>query len=301
MELRHLRYFVAVAEELHFTRAAQRLGIGQPPLSQQIQQLEQELDVQLFHRLSRGVELTEAGRTFFEDARAILRDAERAKTDVQRIARGEQGQLRVGFTASAAFNMFVPYSIRVFKERFPGMSVSLVEHSSPPLNDMLCQGQLDVAMVRPPFNARDELSVDPLIEEEMLLALPANHPLAEESTILLTALANEPFILFPRDVGPGIFDRIIAACQSAGFSPRISQHAPQMASTVNLVAAGLGIAIVPASMNHVHADSVRFREIAGARLVAPLGVAYRRNERSLAVRNFVMLVRRLAEERTILL
>jgi DNA-binding transcriptional LysR family regulator len=295
MELRHLRYFVAVAEELHFTRAAQRLGIGQPPLSQQIHQLESELGVMLFHRLSRGIELTEAGQSFLTNAQSILGAAAQAKVDAQRIARGEQGVLRVGFTASASFNMFVPYAIRVFKEQYRGISLSLVEHSSPPLNDMLSQGLLDVALVRPPFSSHEDLVSNRLLEEEMLIALPANHPLAQAESLSLAQLSEEPFILYPRSVGPGIYDRIISACQTVGFSPRIGQNAPQLASTVNLVAAGLGIAIVPASMTHVHAESVRYHKIAGTAPVAPLGVAYRRNLRSAAAKNFVAMVRRLAE------
>jgi DNA-binding transcriptional LysR family regulator len=297
MELRHLRYFVAVAEELHFTRAAARLGIGQPPLSQQIQQLEQEIGTALFHRLSRGVELTDAGRVFLHDARAVLAAASRAKADAQRVARGEQGQIRVGFTGSASFNMFVPYSIRLFKERYRGISLSLVENSSPPLNEMLCAGLLDVAFVRPPYNAREELTVDPVLEEEMLLALPNDHRLASAGPLPLRMVAGDTFILYPRASGPGLYDRIISACQRAGFSPRIGQDAAQLASTVNLVAAGLGITVVPASMTHVHPDSVSYHPIADDTVVAPLGLAYRRNERSAAVKNFIQAVRGVVESR----
>jgi DNA-binding transcriptional LysR family regulator len=294
MELRHLRYFVAVAEERHFTRAAERLGIGQPPLSQQIQQLEKEIGGQLFHRLSRGVELTEAGQVFFEEAKAILAQADHAKATVERVARGEQGQIRVGFTGSASFNIFVPYALRLFKERFPAVSLSLVESTTPRLNGSVSHGQLDVGFVRPPFNYGDNLTVLPLFEEDMLIALPFAHALAGQGALPISALAEETFILYPRAVGPGLYDRIISACQKAGFSPRIGQEAPQLSSAVNLVAAGLGVAVVPASMNHVHADSVSYHPIAGDSVQAPLGLVYRRTERSAAVRNFVATVREAA-------
>lgn len=292
MELRHLRYFIAVAEERHFTRAAERLGIGQPPLSLQIRQLEHEVGGALFHRLSRGVELTEAGAAFYEEARAILEATVRAKARVERVTRGDLGQIRVGFTGSASFNMFVPFSLRRFKEHYPAVNLSLEESTTPRLNESISEGRLDVGFVRPPFPDGDILAVAPLFEEEMLIALPMAHPLAGNDVLTVAALAAENFILYPRPVGPGLHDRIITACQRAGFSPRIGQEAPQLSSTVNLVAAGLGISIVPASMNHVHADSVRYLPIAGEPVRAPLGLVYRKNERSAAIRNFVAAVRR---------
>jgi DNA-binding transcriptional LysR family regulator len=294
MELRHLRYFVAVAEECHFTRAAERLGIGQPPLSLQIQQLEKEVGGLLFHRLSRGVELTEAGAALFEEAKAILDAVVSAKATVERVVRGDQGHLRVGFTGSASFNIFVPFSLRLFKEKYPAISLSLVESTTPRLNDAVGQGQLDVGFVRPPFAEGGNLAVTRLFEEEMLIALPVAHPLAKEGGLPIGALAGETFILYPRSVGPGLYDRIISACQKAGFSPHIGQEAPQLSSTVNLVAAGLGVSIVPASMNHVHSDSVSYHSIEGDVLQAPLGLVYRRSERSAAVKNFVSTIRQAA-------
>jgi DNA-binding transcriptional LysR family regulator len=294
MELRHLRYFVAVAEERHFTRAAERLGIAQPPLSQQIKQLEEELGGQLLRRLSRGVELTKAGEAFLEEAKAILAATEHARTTVERVARGLQGNLRVGFTGSASFNIFVPYALRLFKEKYPDVSLTLTESTTPRLNDAVAQGQLDVAFVRPPFQEDGTLGVAPLFEEDMLIALPIAHPLARNFRLPLEALAEETFILYPRSIGPGLYDRIIAACQAAGFSPKTGQEAPQLSSTVNLVAAGLGIAIVPASMTHVHADSVSYHPIVGDVLKAPLGLAFRRNAGVAAIRNFVTEVKAAA-------
>jgi DNA-binding transcriptional LysR family regulator len=294
MELRHLRYFVAVAEELHFRRAAERLGIAQPALSQQIQQLEHEIEALLLHRLTRGVELTDAGRSLLDDARAILEQVERAKTKAQRVARGDQGMIRIGFTGSASFNPFVPAVIQDFRGRFPGIAVSLIESASPQLVVGLHDGHVDVAFVRSTHDEIDGLVVYPMIEEEMLIALPSDHVLAASRTLSLASLAGEAFILFPRTRSPGLYDEITSACQRAGFSPNVVQQAPEVASTVNLIAAGQGVSIVPASMQQMNPQGVAFRAIQGDGPRAPLSLAHRRNEPSAAVRNLVGLARRAA-------
>ena len=198
MELRHLRYFVAAAEELHFRRAAERLGIAQPALSQQIQQLEQEIEALLFHRLTRGVELADAGRVFLDDARAILEHVEQAKAKAQRVARGDQGMIRIGFTGSASFNPIVPGVIQDYRARFPGIAVSLVESGTSQLVDSLRAGRVDAAFIRSPSREVDGLLVVSILEEEMLIALPSRHDLAASASLPLEALSGEPFILFPR-------------------------------------------------------------------------------------------------------
>jgi DNA-binding transcriptional LysR family regulator len=294
MELRHLRYFVAAAEELHFRRAAERLGIAQPALSQQIQQLEQEIEALLFHRLTRGVELTDAGRAFVEDARIILDHVEQAKAKAQRVARGDQGMIRIGFTGSASFNPLVPGVIQDYRARFPGIAVSLIESGSSQLVDSLRAGRVDAAFIRSPSREVDGLFVVSIIEEEMLIALPSRHDLAASASLSLEALSGEPFILFPRANSPEVFDNIVLACRRAGFSPKIIQQAPEVASALNLIAAGEGVSIVPASMQHMQPQGVAYRAILGDAPRVPLSLAHRSNEPSAAVRNLAALARRTA-------
>jgi DNA-binding transcriptional LysR family regulator len=292
MELRHLRYFVAVAEELHFRRAAERLGIAQPALSQQIQQLEHEIEALLFHRLTRGVELTDAGKSLRDDARAILDRVEQAKAKAQRVARGDQGMIRIGFTGSAFFNPLVPAVIQDYRARFPGIAVSLVEAATSQLVVALREGRVDAAFVRSRDAEADGVVVYPMLEEEMLIALPAGHALAAEETLALECLAGEAFILFPWTSNPGLYDEIVSACAHAGFTPNIVQHAPEIASAVNLIAAGQGVSIVPASMRQMHPQGVAYRAIRGNAPRAPLSLVHRSNELSAAVRNLVGLARR---------
>jgi DNA-binding transcriptional LysR family regulator len=303
MELRHLRYFIAVAEEGHITRAAERLGIQQPPLSLQIKALEQELDVQLFRRKPRGVELTDAGAAFLERARVILNEVERAFASTRRTARGEQGRVVVGFTASAPFHPFVPRVIRAYREMSPLVSLALEESGSSELVQGLHNEQMDAAFIRSPVADVVGLEVTPLLEEEMVVALPAGHPLAtqgrpnDSTTMPLGELAKETFVLYKRPGGPGLYDTIITACRGAGFVPRVGQEAPRIVSTLNLVAAGLGVSIVPASLRRLQMDGVIYRRIsdtAALKLKAPLILACRPGENSAAVQRFIDLVRNTA-------
>jgi len=297
MELRHLRYFIAVAEEGHITRAAEKLGMQQPPLSLQIRALEKELNVQLFKRLPRGVELTDAGSAFLERARAILDQVERALATTRRTARGEQGRVAVGFTSSAPFHPFVPRVIRSFREISPLVSLVLEESGSSELVQALHSEEIDAAFIRSPVADVVGLLVRPILEEEMLVALPDGHPLAAESAALpLAELANETFILYKRPGGPGLYDTIITACRGSGFSPRVGQEAPRIISTLNLVAAGLGVSIVPASLRRLQMDGVLYRRLEdNPQLRAPLILACRRGENSAAVQRFIELVQNSAE------
>jgi len=293
MELRHLRYFVAVAEEQHVTRAAERLGIQQPPLSQQIRALEAELDVQLFRRKSRGVELTQAGEALFHDARTILARVEHAVAAARRAARGEQGRIAIGFTSSVPFHPFMSRIIRGFREAYPLISLALEEGGTSELVDGVRQERIDAAFIRSPVVDPLGLEVRPLLEEEMVVALPAGHALArnDKAALPLSALAAETFILYRRPIGPGLYDSILAGCHRAGFSPRVGQEAPRMLSTLNLVAAGLGVSIVPASMQGLHMDGVSFKPLNDKPpLRAPLTFAHRRNERSPVVQRFISLI-----------
>jgi DNA-binding transcriptional LysR family regulator len=298
MELRHLRYFVAVAEEGHVTRAAERLGIQQPPLSQQIRALETELEVQLFRRKPRGVELTQAGEALLAEARVILDRVERATSTARRTARGEAGRIGLGFTSSASFHPFVPRVIRAFRETHPLVALSLEEGGTAELVEGLRAERIDAAFVRSPIGPAAELIVHSVLEEEMVAALPAGHRLAggaAATRMPLADLAGEIFILYRRPLGPGLYDAIIAACQRAGYSPQIGQEAPRMLSTLSLVAAGLGVTLIPASMQRLRVNGVAYRRLdSGAGLVAPLNLAYRRGESAAAARRFIALVRRTA-------
>lgn len=298
MELRHLRYFIAVAEEAHITRAAERLGIQQPPLSQQIRALERELEVQLFRRKPRGVELTDAGQAFLERARAILDQVDRAFATTRRTARGEQGRVVVGFTSSAPFHPFVPRVIRAFREMSPLVSLVLEESGSSELVQGLHNEEIDAAFIRSPLADVVGLVVRPLLEEDMVVALPAGHTLANGSGALpLSALANETFILYKRPGGPGLYDTIITACRGAGFSPRVGQEAPRIISTLNLVAVGLGVSIVPTSLQRLQMDGVIYRDLCDSPgLKAPLILACRPGENSAAVQRFIDLVQRPADQ-----
>jgi DNA-binding transcriptional LysR family regulator len=290
MELRHIRYFLAVAEERNFTRAAARVGIGQPPLSQQIRDLEREVGTPLFRRIPSGAELTEAGRAFLEEALTILRHAEEAKTAARRAARGETGTLRVGFTGSAAFNPIVPSAIRAFRRAYPGVALVLEEANTLRLLERLEGGELDAVFIRPGRTDPEGVRLSRLGEEPMLIVMPSNHLLASRRRLPLSALSGESFVLFPRAVGLSLYDEVISACQRAGFEPVLGQEAPQISSVVNLVAAELGVSVVPASISQLKVAGVEYLEIEGDAPLARLALASRRDERSIVVKNFTALV-----------
>ena len=289
MELRHLRYFVTVAEELNFTRAAKRLGIEQPPLSQQIRQLEEEVGTSLFQRLPRGVALTGAGGSFLLDAREILERVRLATEHAQRVARGNLGRIRVGMINSAPFHPFVPRLIREFGQRYPEVTLSLEENTTPQLAEAVRDGSVDVALVRPLLGEATGLLIETLFDEEMVVALPEGHHLSRLTSLTLAALAQESFVLFPRPVGSGLYDEIISACRRAGFSPHIGHEVRQVTSIANLVAADLGVSMVPASMQQVLSTGVVYRPIAGDAPKARMSLVYRKDDPSATVRNMIEL------------
>ena len=287
MELRHIRYFLAVAEERHFTRAAAKIGIGQPPLSQQIKDLETEIGAALFHRVAHGAELTEAGEAFLAAVKEMPLLAERATMAARRAARGETGSLRVGFTASAAFNTVVPSAFRAFRRAYANVHLTLEEANTSRLVAGLQKGSLDAVFLRPGAPGSEAFQLRLLSEEPLIVALPQGHPVASQTEIDLATLKDEPFLFFPRAGGPTLYDTIVGACRQAGFDPTIGQVAPQIASIVNLVAAELGVSIVPASMSQLRVSGVAYRPIAGQSPTARLALAYRRGETSPVVRNFI--------------
>jgi DNA-binding transcriptional LysR family regulator len=287
MELRHIRYFLAVAEERHFTRAAAKIGIGQPPLSQQIKDLEGEVGAALFHRLAHGAELTEAGKAFLAGVKEMPLAAERATMAARRAARGETGSLRVGFTASATFNVVVPSIIRAFRRAYPDIDLTLEEANTAPLIARLREGVLDAAFLRPGSADTGDFQVRRLSEEPMVVALPKHHHAAAFEPIDLALLKDDPFLLFPREIAPTLYDTVVDACRKAGFEPIIGQLVPHMASIVNLVAAELGVSIVPASMMQVRVTGITYRRIAGRSPTTRLALVFRRGETSPVVRNFI--------------
>lgn len=296
MELRHLRYFVAVATELHFTRAAQCLGIGQPPLSQQIQQLEREIGAQLFIRDRRGVTLTEAGHAFLSEARQVLDGAERAKETARRIANGEVGTLSLGFTVSASIHPFVPRLIRTFRSRYPGVGVSLVEQSTLELMQRVHHGSVDLAFVRAPTADMPGVCVETLLSEPMLAVIPATHPLANRPSIDLCELADEMFIFYPRKVGVGLYNAVVQACETAGFTPAEGIEAPQLTSVVTFVAAGMGVSVIPATMSQLQAEGVCYLPLTGLSPIANLAIAYRIKGQSMALSYAISLTRQSAQD-----
>jgi len=306
MELRHLRYFVVTAEAQHFTRAAELLGMAQPPLSQQIRQLEQEVGTPLFDRTGRGVVLNDAGHAFLVCAQDILQRAQAAVQTAQRAARGEVGELTLGFTESASFNSVVTELIRQYRQQYPDVEMTLSQGDSESLVAQLREGTIDAAFVRPPFAldgglafpqlaftqlAFTQLAFTQLAEEPLVVALPLGHALARRKRLAPKDLTQERFILYSRKSGYGLSADIMAACRQHGLNPLIGQRAPQLSSAVNLVAAGMGVAVVPASLRHLRPDGVVYRPFALDWPRAVLGLAVRGNAPGGRVENLLRLAK----------
>lgn len=289
IELRHLRYFLAVADELNVTRAAARLGISQPPLSQQIKELERDVGAALFHRTPQGMVLTDAGTAFQSEARPLMHALEQARAAALRASRGETGHLRLGFTGSAAFNPVVANMIRNYRRAWPHVRLTLEEANTIRLLEGLALQTLDAAFIRPGTSGLEGLRLRRFDDEAMKVVLPVSHPLARRKRLPLSALASESFVLFPRAVGLSLYDAVLTACRSAGFDPKLGQEAPQISSVVNLVAAELGVSIVPASIAQVAVRGVRYLDIEGPGPRARLALVTRQGDDRAVVGNFVAL------------
>jgi DNA-binding transcriptional LysR family regulator len=294
VELRQLRYFVAVAEELHFRRAAERLHISQPPLSQQIRALEVELGFALLVRTRRRVELTAAGEAFLRDARTLLAELDGAVARARRIDAGQTGRLRISFVGSALFSI-IPGTVERFRAARPGVEIGLRERPTVDQLRAVRAGGSDVGLVRPPIEHDGELRVQTVLRERTVAALPAAHPLAALRRVPLRRLAAEPLVLFPRAQAPGFHDLLIDSLAGAPAAPRVIQYAPEMLTIIGLVAAGTGVSLVPASVRRLALDGVTYRPVAGAPRSELVAIT-RAGDNSALVRAFVSEARASAAD-----
>ena len=290
MDIRSLACFVAVAEDLHFRRAAERMNLTQPSLSQRIRALEVEVGATLFERDRRGVALTAAGAAFPGPARLAVQHADVARAQALRAVRGEVGHLRLGFTVIAFYGV-LPEAVQAFRAQYPDVQVDLIEMNSPSLEAALAAGEIDLGVLHPPLSTPN-LIVRPLPDEPLVLALPATHPLARKTTIRVAELAGEPFLLAPRRIGPSIHDRVIALFQAAGVTPNIVQDATPMTTLAGLVAAGAGLGFVTEGIARVARPGVAYRPVMPAPPVLPIAVAWREPAMSSTAERFLKVVAR---------
>jgi DNA-binding transcriptional LysR family regulator len=300
MDIRALKYFAAVAETGHMTRAAEHLGIQQPPLSLQIKSLERELGVLLFRRHPRGVALTDAGRLFQAEALRMLQDMEAMKQRMARVASGQAGTLAVGFTSSAAAHRFMPGALRAFRRAHPDVELQLREDHAAALTEALAAGRLHCGLLRVPVARPEGLMFETLLREPVLVAMPSDHRLARGKgtrALPLARLCDEGIILVRRPGAPGLYADLLALCLAKGLRPRVVAEVDRMMTNLNLVAAGVGLSVVPASMAGVHAHAIAYARLAdGGQLDAPLTLVSRADEDSLPAQHFAALLRRLAAE-----
>jgi DNA-binding transcriptional LysR family regulator len=292
MDLRQLRYFVAVAEERHFGRAAQRLHMSQPPLSMQIKALERELGIGLLERTSRRVALTDAGRAFLERAKIILGAVEEAREVARGAEQGLQGRLEVGFISSASLSLLPP-SIRLFRERFGGVELELKELTSAQQIDALYEGGIRVGLVRLPLRAPG-IRFEPVLEERLVVALPSGHALEDLDRVSLETIVDLPLIFFTRQLIPGFHAQIVELFQRVGAFPKVAQHAVHLQTIVGLVASGVGIAILPSSAERVSREGVVYRALDVPDATSWMGLAWVEGDESKLVRNFIGTVREAA-------
>lgn len=291
MELRHLRYFIAVAEELHFTKAAERLHIAQPPLSQQIQQLEAELGVKLFERKTkRQVQLTEAGKVFLQEAYQLLVQLETAVALTQRTGRGETGQLRIGFTSLVIYDL-LPLILQQFREQFLEVELVLLELTTSKQEQALRDSLIHVGFAHPPLED-DTLSYKCIHSETLVVALSSTHSLAEKEHICVQSLLSEPLIMFPRYLAPGLYDRIMSLFQQRNFKPNITQEAIQMQTIIGLVSAGMGVAIIPSSLQNLQRSGVVYRPILEEVPIIETAVIWQQNNLTPIVENFLQFTQK---------
>jgi DNA-binding transcriptional LysR family regulator len=292
LELRQFRQFIAVAEELNFHRAAERLHMSQPPLTQALQRMEEELGVQLFERSNRSVRLTQAGKIFLDEAQRTIAQAERAITTVRQAAQGFIGFLRIVFVSSA-MNVYLPPVLRVFHQQHPQVMLKLHERTSGQQVKEIQTEWADVGFLMPPVLDASDLQLETVFRESLVAVLPRQHRLAKNPRIRLRDLANEPFVLLPALQGPGLYAHIMIACARAGFTPRFVQEAHHMRSLVGLVAAEIGVTLVPASLQDPRQTEVVYREFSDPDTTPQydLAVVWRAANTSPVLQAFLTVVR----------
>jgi DNA-binding transcriptional LysR family regulator len=295
VKLQQLRYFIAVAEELHFGRAASRLRMAQPPLSRQIRELEEELGVRLFNRTKRQVGLTDAGRVLLDEARAALAHVDRAADAVRRAGQGEIGQLVLGVVPTVDSEVFARI-LRDFVRRYPRVQVVVQSLSTSAQIQGLRAGHLGAGLVRLPVHD-DALTAKLVSREPLMVALPAGHPLARSSRLSLVAVANERLVIFPRQLAPGYYDTIVSLFQQAGLRLRIGHETEHAQVILGLVAGGFGVSLVPGSIRNLRLRGVVYRELAGRLPLVETAVAYRRNDPSEVLSAFLAVVARASATR----
>jgi DNA-binding transcriptional LysR family regulator len=301
MDLRQLRYFAIVAEEGHVTRAAAVLEMQQPPLSQQIRALEQELGVVLFRRHAKGMALTEAGRLMLQETRLVLAAAEQLRARMRSVAEGRRGLLSIGFTSSAAAHGFVPAVLRACRSEFPELELRISENNAAEIIEAVAAERMHCGVVRAPVAHPEGVHFELLLEERLMLVLPVGHPLtrryATARTVPLEALRGERLILVRRSGAPGMYSNLLAALAARGVEVTVAAEVERMMTNINLVAAGEGISVVPASMEGAHGRAVAYRRLpADPRLMAPITLVYRDHDRAGTIATFVELARRTAHE-----
>lgn len=292
MELRQLRYFVAVAEERNFGRAAQRLHLSQPPLSTQIKALEEELGTTLLERSTRRVALTDAGRAFLGRAREILAAVEEAGAEARGAAEGNRGRLAIGFVSSATLSL-LPTALGIFRERYPGVDLDLQELASGEQVDALYEGRIEAGLVRLPMRS-PEIRFEPLLEEPMIVALPSGHSLEGRKSLSVRDIAPLPLIFFQRRLEPGSHAQIVELLATVGALPRVAQYAVHLQTVIGLVASGMGIALLAESSGNLHREGVVYRKLRAAGARSTLGLARLDREDSLLVDRFREILREVA-------
>ncbi|MDJ0594098.1 MAG: LysR family transcriptional regulator [Pleurocapsa sp. MO_226.B13] len=289
MELRHLKYFVAVAEELHFGKAAAKVKITQPVISDQIRRLERELGVKLFFRTKRIVQLTEPGKILLEEARQILSRVEKAVVKVQKAERGELGSLIIGYTGPALYTL-LPKIIKTFQNSYPQVELRLKEICTNEQVTALNAGDIEVGFLHPPVDGNFEFIS--MMREKMVLALPEDHPLTSYTYVPINKLSDQSFILFPQKVGPHLYGHIFSMCQQAGFTPKVVQEVTPQPTMIGLVAAGIGVSFVSNSLQNLNRPGVVYRELDVATPELELVAAWKEDRVSSVLRKFLQVLQR---------
>jgi DNA-binding transcriptional LysR family regulator len=298
MELRHLRYFVAVAEELHFTRAAERLHISPPSLTEQIRNLEQELGAVLLTRTKRNVTLTDAGARFLEEARSTLQQAEHAALVARLAGRGEIGRVEIGYASSAACSGLVTAAVAKYRRTHPLVSISLSAMQAARQLDQLTEGRLDIGFLRTPARYPMGISAVIIARQPIVIALPSDHKLAKKASLSAAMLAEERFLAPTFETEVGLFQHTAAVGQQGKFEARIVDRVPDLFTTVTLVAAGVGIAVVPQSCSCIQIPGVLYKPLSAQTKQVELAAAFRRDERAPAVKAFIQQLKNWSSKLT---